>query len=102
MAHNNEPVQPKLLGLIIAAVSLQTAESGETSTRVDVMTCDRHGRPWPDTTMFREHDTSLVAHAALMAYEWIWRPLVPAHPDASSSPKINGARTKSDRSNGRH
>jgi len=102
MAHNNEPVQRRLLGLITAAVSVETAANGEARVRVDVTSCDQDGKPWRDTTRFRADDMSLVGRAALMAYEWIWRPLVPAHPDASSFPKINGARTQSDQSDGRH
>ena len=101
MAQHHEPVQLQLLGTIIAAVVIETGDDGGTQLRVDITSRDQDGKPWRDTAMFREHDMSLVAHAVLMAYEWLWRQTVPAQPEASSFPEMTIGRTNSGPSTGR-
>jgi len=102
MAQHYEPVQLQLLGTIIAAVVIETGDDGGTRLRVEITSRDQDGKPWRDTAMFCEHDMSLVAHAVLMAYEWLWRQTMPAQPETSSSPKTNSGRMTSGRFHGRH
>jgi hypothetical protein len=84
MARKKEPAQKFRLGHISSTVWDNTTGNGDVWFNVEVTRSYKDGDAWKDASTFRRDDLPIVALAAIMAYDWIWRQTVPAKPESEA------------------
>ncbi len=84
MAQKQKPVHEIRLGRIRVTIWANQSNGEGVWFNTTIIRHYKDGEQWKETATFRREDLPIVAKAADMAYDWIWKQEVPAQPDESN------------------